>query len=179
VVSDGVLEPAPADASVFHAAAGLEANAIAEVQAQVRWRLLRAFVRRGLLPDDDAQAMAQWAHGGGVSVDASVRIAAADRAGRERLLRYCARPPLALDRRCERDAEHLLYESAKTGPGGTGPLRLTPLQLLDRLAAPVPPPRVHRHRYFGVLAPNAPLRAAVTALAPQRPLMTPASRRSA
>ena len=29
----------------------------------------------------------------------------------------------------------------------------------------VPPPRVHRHRYFGVLAPNSPLRTAVTALA--------------
>jgi len=51
----------------------------------------------------------------------------------------------------ELDAEHLLYESAKSGPGGTDPLRLTPLQLLDRLAALVPPPRVHRHRYFGVL----------------------------
>ena len=29
----------------------------------------------------------------------------------------------------------------------------------------MPPPRIHRHRYFGVLAPNSPLRAAVTALA--------------
>ncbi len=29
----------------------------------------------------------------------------------------------------------------------------------------VPAPRLHRHRYHGVLAPNAPLRAAVTALA--------------
>ena len=42
---------------------------------------------------------------------------------------------------------------------------LTPLELLDKIAALVPPPRVHRHRYYGVLAPNAPLRAAVTALA--------------
>ena len=41
---------------------------------------------------------------------------------------------------------------------------LTPLQLLDRLAALVPPPRVHRHRYFGVLAPNSPLRTAATAI---------------
>ena len=40
-----------------------------------------------------------------------------------------------------------------------------PLELLDRLAALVPPPRVHRHRYFGVLAPNSPLRTAVIALA--------------
>jgi hypothetical protein len=40
------------------------------------------------------------------------------------------------------------------------------LDILDRLVvALVPPPRRHRHRYHGVLAPNAPLRAAVTARA--------------
>jgi hypothetical protein len=33
------------------------------------------------------------------------------------------------------------------------------------MAALVPPPRTHSHRYFGVLAPNSPLRPAVTALA--------------
>ena len=64
----------------------------------MRRRLLHIFVRRGLLPGDDAQAMGQWRHGGGFSADGSVRIEAADRAGRERLLRYCARPPFALDR---------------------------------------------------------------------------------
>ena len=94
-----------------------------------------------------------------------MRIEAADRAGRERLLRYCARPPFALDRRRELDPERRLYESTKPGPGGNGSLLLTPLELLDRLAALVPPPRLHRHRYFGVLAPNSPLRTAVTALA--------------
>ena len=44
-------------------------------------------------------------------------------------------------------------------------LALTPLELIERIAALVPPPRTHRHRSFGVLAPNSPLRAAVTALA--------------
>ncbi len=34
-----------------------------------------------------------------------------------------------------------------------------------RIAALVPPPRTHRHRYFGVLAPNSPLRSAAVALA--------------
>jgi len=38
--------------------------------------------------------------------------------------------------------------------------------LIGKIAALVPPPRSHRHRYFGVLAPNSPLRAAVIALAP-------------
>jgi len=89
------------------------------VQACVRRRLLRVFVRRGLLPGDAAQAMGQWKHGGGVSADGSVRIEAADRAGRERLLRYCARPPFALDRLRELDPERLLYETTKLGRAGT------------------------------------------------------------
>ena len=59
------------------------------------------------------------------------------------------------------DPERLLDERTKPGPDGSGPLRLTPLQRIDRLAALVPPPRVHRHRCFGVPAPNSPLRAAM------------------
>jgi hypothetical protein len=49
-------------------------------------------------PDDAARAMGQWALGGGSSVDGSVRIEAADRAVRGRLLRHCARPPFAIER---------------------------------------------------------------------------------
>lgn len=44
-------------------------------------------------------------------------------------------------------------------------LHLTPLELIDRIATLMPPPRTHRHRYFGVRAPNSPLREAVTAMA--------------
>jgi Putative transposase len=71
-------------------------------------------------------------------------------------------------------AEHLVCDIAKLRPGGPSDLVLTPLELLDQIAALVPPPRVHRHRYYGVLAPNAPLRAAVTALAPV-PVPAPAA----
>ena len=42
VVIDGVFAPAPTGGVVFHAAAGLDENAIAQVQAQVRRRLARA-----------------------------------------------------------------------------------------------------------------------------------------
>ena len=45
----------------------------------------------------------------------------------------------------------------KPAPGGTASLILTPQELLDRLTALVPP-RIHRHHYCGVLAPNSPLR---------------------
>ena len=41
---------------------------------------------------------------------------------------------------------------------------------IDRIAALAPPARTHRHRYFGVLAPHSPLRAAVTALAQAVPV---------
>lgn len=56
----------------------------------------------------------------------------------------------------------------KPGPGGSVSLLLTPLELIDRLAALIPPPCQHRHRYYGVLAPNAPLRRLVAGrLAPE------------
>ena len=42
---------------------------------------------------------------------------------------------------------------------------LSTSNFLDRIAALIPPPRKHRHRYFGALKPNSPLRALVTAQA--------------
>jgi hypothetical protein len=61
--------------------------------------------RRGLLDDPTVADMHTWQASGGFSLDASVRIQGTDSAGRERLLRYCARPPFALERlRIERHA---------------------------------------------------------------------------
>ena len=70
-------------------------------------------------------------------------------------MRRCARPPIALERLHQHDAEHLLYDIAKPRPDGPRAPLLTPLALLDKIAALVPPPRVHRHRYYGVPAPAA------------------------
>jgi hypothetical protein len=44
-----------------------------------------------------ARGWSAWQGSGGFSVDASVRIEGEDRAGIERLIRYCARPPFALE----------------------------------------------------------------------------------
>ena len=167
VVVDGVFEAGnDARESVrFHKTPALCAEQLADIQHNIRRRLLRALTRRGLLEPEVAEEMAAWDHDGGFSLDASVRIEADDRSGLERLLRYCARPVFALERLRQIDPEHLAYESVKPGPGGSVSLLLTPLELIERLAALIPPPRRHRHRYYGVLAPNAPLRAAVTALA--------------
>ena len=108
----------------------------------------------------------------GFSVDAGVCIEADDRAALERLLRYCARPPFAMDR-LRKEGAALVYRCAKqhSEPGSdkrgakVDELHLTPLELIARIAALVPPPRTHRHRYFGVLAPNSPHRAEVTDMA--------------
>ena len=43
-----------------------------------------------------------------------------------------------------------------TRPGTSGVVDLSPFEFLDRLAALIPPPRKHRHRYHGVFAPNHP-----------------------
>jgi len=52
----------------------------------VRIRVLRWFARSGLIDPDDAREMLAWENRG-FSLDASVRVAAQDRAGLERLLR--------------------------------------------------------------------------------------------
>ena len=63
-VIDGVFEPATEthdeEGVVFHAPAWLDTLAIADVQARVRRRVLRAFVRRGLTEKDDADKMGGW-----------------------------------------------------------------------------------------------------------------------
>jgi hypothetical protein len=101
----------------------------------------------------------------GFSVNAGICIQAQDRARLERLLRYCARPPFALERLRQRGAE-LVYHCPKSQSGGKqADLVLSALALIERIATLVPPPRTHRHRYYGLLAPNAPLSAVVTAMA--------------
>jgi len=171
---DQVCDQARAPGVVFHLATGVSADAVAQVQATLRKRILRAFVGRSLLEGFEAKEMLAYRHSG-FSVDTSVCIAAQDRAGLERLLRYCARPPFAMER-LRKAGHELVYRCAKqrSEPGSqthnqrgakVDEIILTPLELMDRIAALVPPPRTHRHRYFGVLAPNSPLRPAVTALA--------------
>ena len=64
----------------------------------VQRRVLRYFHRHGLLDEADAHGMLSWQGSGGFSIDASVRIEGEDCQGVERLLRYCARPPFALER---------------------------------------------------------------------------------
>jgi len=130
--------------------------------------VLRAAVRHGALTPEVAADLARWNHGGGFSLHAAVHIAAGNRSGLERLLRYCARPAFASERLCWNTSDpQVRYTLPKPLLSGQTTLALAPLALLDRLAALIPPPRRHRHHYFGVFAPHANLRARVTACAGQ------------
>jgi hypothetical protein len=136
------------------------------VQQQTRRRVLRLFPRRELLTADAVEAMQAWEHDGGFSVNAEVWVPSWDRAGLERLCRYCARPLFAGERLAWLEPDQrLVYHLPKPRPDGQTALSLTPLEFLDHLAALIPPPRKHRHRYHGVLAHHAPPRPAVTAYA--------------
>jgi hypothetical protein len=172
VVLDGVFSKDDGDEIQFHEAYELTTEHIRQVESVLQRRVLRYFRRQGLLDELDAAGMLTWQGSGGFSVDASVRIEAEDRAGIERLVRYCARPPFALERlhalgstpALTSPESRLLYRFPKPDIHGRTEVLLTPLELLEALAKFIPPPRVHRHRYHGVLAPNARLRPHVVAL---------------
>jgi hypothetical protein len=194
-VTDGVFRPAADEARRDAPPAFLPARPITQADLavlteRVRRRVIRWFRMQRLLDAAAAAEMLAWENSG-FSVDASVQITPIDRdvpsyfRSLEHLLRYCARPPFALERLSVMRGEdgriacvcYVLprHKAANwvgpgrgrksTRPGANGVVELSPFEFLDRLADLVPPPRKHRHRYHGVFAPNHKLRRAVTALA--------------
>jgi len=94
----------------------------------------------------------------GFNLEASVRIDGDDDLGRERLCRYGARPALALARLRRLPGGRIAYRVKKLGRGRAKTRVMTPLELLARLCALIPPPRYPLVRYHGVLAPRSPWR---------------------
>jgi len=161
LVTDGVFSAGEDDQAEFHPALDLDDDDFLSVQQKMRKRGLRWLHRHGHLDDMAVHTMDSADHAGGWSVNASVTIPNWDRHGLERLVRYCARPPLSQERLGRLNDETLVYSLRKPTVDGRTELVFTPLELLDRLSKLITPPRVHKHRYCGVLAPNAKLRRAV------------------
>ena len=93
---DGVV--VPGRQGLAFRGAQVDEACVERVQGLVRQRVLGLFERRGLLSRETVVVMQGWGYSGGFSVHAGVRVAAQDSAGRERLLRYCARPIFAGER---------------------------------------------------------------------------------
>ena len=107
----------------------------------------------------------------GFTLHAATRAGALHPAGREALLRYVLRPPVAEERVELRPDGLVRITLKKAYADGTIAVDMDPLSLLCRLATSVPPPRRHTIRYAGVLAPASPWR---RCLAPMAPSETPA-----
>jgi hypothetical protein len=82
-----------------------------------------------------------------------VNIAASEREKLERLCRYVSRSPVATGHLALTASGQVRYALKTLCRDGTTHLVLEPLDLMARLAALVPPPRMHLTRYHGALAP--------------------------
>jgi len=105
----------------------------------------------------------------GFTLHAATRAGAMDSHGREALLKYILRPPIAQER-VTRGPEGLVRILLKKPfSDGTFAVDLDPLSLLCRLAASVPAPGTHTVRYAGVLGSASKLRARIVPAPPPAP----------
>jgi Putative transposase len=97
----------------------------------------------------------------GFSLHADVAVPARRRGQVEKVCRYILRPPLAVERLTESTGGQVLYQFRRPWSDGSTALLFDPLELLERLAALVPPPRRPLLAYHGRLAPRSRWRAAI------------------
>ena len=74
----------------------------------------------------------------------------------------CARPPFALERLEQVRDDQLVYRLPRPQPDGRSELRLTPLELIERLAALISPPAPAPPPLSRGARTQRPLRAAAT-----------------
>ncbi len=113
----------------------------------------------------------------GFSLHAATLASADDSRGREALVRYALRPPIAQERlhilpdnlvRIELKRPFRDGDAEEWLKNHTVAIDLDPLSLLCRLAASVPPPGFHLVHYAGVLGAGSKLRALIVPPAPPR-----------
>jgi hypothetical protein len=109
----------------------------------------------------------------GFSLHANTSIPAHRRDQLERLIRYTARGAVSLERLQEDANGDLVYTFTHPWSDGTTGITLSPLELLEKLAALVPLPHVHLVRYGGCLAPHSHLRGAILPTPRQQGLAEP------
>jgi Putative transposase len=97
----------------------------------------------------------------GFSLHANTQIPAHRRDQLERLIRYTGRGAVSLERLVADANGELVYTFSRPWSDGTTGIKLSPLELLEKLAALVPLPRVHLVRYAGCLASHSALREAI------------------
>jgi Putative transposase len=92
------------------------------------------------------KGVAQYA---GFSLHAGTAVEGEQREKLERLARYVTRPAVAAERLSLTPQGHVRYRLKTAYRDGTTHVVFEPLDFLARLAALVPPPRVHLASFFG------------------------------
>jgi hypothetical protein len=90
----------------------------------------------------------------GFSLHAGVSVNGDERKKLEKICRYIARGAIAQERLSLNERGQVVYKLKRAYDDGTTHLVMEPLELLEKLAALVPRPRVHLTRFHGVLAPH-------------------------
>ena len=103
----------------------------------------------------------------GYNLHAGVVVGARARPALERLARYVCRPPLAKPRIEESPDGGVVLHLRRPWSDGTTAIELSRLELTQRLAAQVPPPRMHQLFYTGILGRRATWRREVTPRPPR------------
>jgi hypothetical protein len=170
----------------FVALGHLRGQEVAEVLAKARRRIEKVLARADAREDDESELALLTSVSGrppagpalrrgadapapmpesklcvsdeGYNLHAATTAGAQDKRGREALLRYILRPPVAQERIVQGPDGLVRIALKKPFSDGTVAIDLDPLSLLLRLCAAVPAPRFHTVRYAGVLASAAKLR---------------------
>jgi len=114
----------------------------------------KAMVLKSVTDNDHNATKGLVAKNSGFSLHAGVATKAHERDRLEKVCRYIARPAVAEERLSTNDQGDVIYRFKKPWDDGTTAMKLTPMELMERLVALVPRPRVHLTRFHGVLAPH-------------------------
>lgn len=111
------------------------------------------------------------ARGNGFDLHAAVVVPPRDRARLERLCRYALRPPIATDRLHLTAEGQVVLDLRHRWADGTTQLLFEPVELLERLAALTPRPRINLLLYYGVLGARSAWRSRLRAREPDTPVI--------
>lgn len=132
--------------------------AFGERAGQQVWRIGAGFGYEGEHP---ALTSTRCASVNGFSLHANTQVSAHRRDQFECCIRYMARGVMVLERLQEDASGDLVYIFTKMWSDGTTGIKVSPVELLEKLAALVPLPLVHLVRYSGCLAQHNQLRGAI------------------
>lgn len=125
------------------------------------------------LPDEDHNAKGGLvSKQSGFSLHAGVATKAHERARLERICRYTARPAVSEERLSLNSQGDVVYKLKRPWDDGTTAVKMTQMELMERLAALVPRPRVHLTRFHGCLAPHYKYRSQIVPQPKKIPTLT-------